>query len=133
MAKIVRTEEEWRDRLTPQQYDVARRKGTERAFVGAYVDAKDPGTYRCVCCGEALFRSETKYDSGSGWPSFTDAIDPAKVRLETDTSHGMHRTEVMCRNCDAHLGHVFPDGPGPTGQRYCVNSCSLTLEKDGTK
>ena len=133
MPNVERTEEEWRELLTPQQYEVTRRKGTERAFAGAYVDAKEPGTYRCVCCGEALFRSETKFDSGSGWPSFTDAMDPSKVRLAEDTSHGMHRVEVMCRNCNAHLGHVFPDGPGPGGQRYCVNSCSLTLEKDGTE
>ena len=130
MTRIRKSEDEWRALLTPQQYEVTRRKGTERAFAGAYVDEKEPGTYRCVCCGEALFRSETKYDSGSGWPSFTDAMDPSKVRFAEDVSHGMRRIEVMCRNCDAHLGHVFPDGPGPTGQRYCVNSCSLSLEKD---
>src|SRR5262245_47518712 len=106
--KMVRSDEEWRQQLTPQQYEVTRHKATERAFTGAYVDTKSPGTYRCVCCDAELFRSETKFDSGSGWPSFTDAMDPTKVRLEEDTSHGMRRIEVLCRNCDAHLGHVFP-------------------------
>lgn len=128
--KVVRTEQEWRDRLTPMAYEVTRKKATERAFTGAYVDTKDPGTYRCACCGQELFRSETKFDSGSGWPSFTGAMDPAKVRLQEDRSHGMVRVEVLCRRCDAHLGHVFPDGPGPGGQRFCINSCSLDLEKD---
>jgi peptide-methionine (R)-S-oxide reductase len=128
--KDVRSDEEWRKILTPEQYAVLRQKGTERAFTGKYFDSKDPGTYRCAGCGAELFRSEAKFDSGTGWPSFTEAVDPSKVRLEDDHRHGMHRIEVLCRNCDAHLGHVFPDGPGPTGQRYCINSCSLELKKD---
>ncbi len=128
--KVVRTDREWREALTPQQYEVTRRKGTERAFAGAYTDTKEPGTYRCICCGQELFRSETKFDSGSGWPSFTEAMDPSRVHLAEDLSHGMRRIEVTCARCDAHLGHVFPDGPGPGGQRYCINSCALDLEKD---
>jgi peptide-methionine (R)-S-oxide reductase len=129
-GKIRRTDEEWRRVLTPLQYEVTRQKGTERAFTGAYHDTKEPGTYRCVGCGAELFRSEAKFDSGSGWPSFTRAMDPEKVRFETDTSHGMHRVEVLCRACDAHLGHVFQDGPAPGGQRFCINSCSLDLVRD---
>ncbi len=123
--RAIPTDEELRQRLTPLQYEVTQRAGTERAFSGAYWDVKDPGTYHCIVCDEPLFSSETKYDSGSGWPSFTEAMDPAKVTLKEDRSHGMVRTEAECANCGAHLGHVFPDGPGPTGTRYCMNSASL--------
>jgi peptide-methionine (R)-S-oxide reductase len=119
-----------RERLTPLQWDVTQNAGTERAFSGEYWDTKDPGTYRCIVCDEPLFRSDTKYDSGSGWPSFWEAIDPTKVTLVEDRSHFMRRTEVRCARCEAHLGHVFPDGPKPTGERYCMNSASLRLEKD---
>ncbi len=122
------TDDELKQRLTPLQYEVTQRAGTERAFSGAYWDLKDPGTYHCVVCHEPLFSSETKYDSGSGWPSFTEAIDPEKVTLREDRSHGMVRTEAVCATCGAHLGHVFPDGPGPTGARFCMNSASLDLE-----
>ena len=126
--RIVKTEDQWRAELTPEEFEVTRRQGTERAFTGRYWDKKDPGAYRCRCCGAMLFRSDTKYDSGSGWPSFYEAVDPSKVKLIDDYSHGMHRIEVQCARCDAHLGHVFPDGPQPTGQRYCINSCSLQFE-----
>ena len=130
MAETVQlTEEQWRERLNPDQYAVLRGKGTERAFTGAYWDTKTPGLYRCAACDNELFRSETKYDSGSGWPSFTEPIRPDAVRYETDDSYGMHRVEVLCGRCGGHLGHVFQDGPPPTGQRYCINSLSLQLEK----
>jgi peptide-methionine (R)-S-oxide reductase len=126
----VPSDAELRQRLTPEQYEVTQRAGTERAFSGVYWDTKDPGVYHCIVCDVPLFSSETKYDSGSGWPSFTEALDPAKVTLIEDRSHGMVRTEVRCANCGAHLGHVFPDGPGPTGARYCMNSAALDLQSE---
>lgn len=122
-----KTDKEWRAQLTPEQYRIAREKGTERAFTGAYWDTKVDGMYRCICCDAALFSSDTKYDSGTGWPSFYAALDPAAVITEEDRSHGMVRVEAMCANCGAHLGHVFPDGPTPTGTRFCMNSASLRL------
>lgn len=121
---------ELRERLTDLQYEVTQKGGTEQAFSGAYWDTKQPGTYRCVVCQNVLFTSDTKFDSGTGWPSFTDPVAPEAVRFLTDSSHGMVRTEARCGRCDAHLGHVFPDGPGPNGQRYCMNSASLDLEPD---
>ena len=124
------TEDQWRERLTPEQYEVLRGKGTERAFTGAYWDTKTPGLYKCAACDLELFRSDTKYDSGSGWPSFTEPITPDAVRYETDESYGMQRVEVLCGRCGSHLGHVFPDGPAPTGQRFCMNSISLELEPE---
>ncbi|MEM7273862.1 MAG: peptide-methionine (R)-S-oxide reductase MsrB [Actinomycetota bacterium] len=126
--KTTYTDAELRERLTPEQYEVTQNAGTERPFTGIYHDTKAAGTYRCVVCNDALFSSETKYDSGSGWPSFWEPIDLDKVETKTDTSYGMVRTEVVCASCGAHLGHVFPDGPKPTGDRYCMNSASLHLE-----
>jgi len=123
------SEEALRQRLSPEQFHVTQQKGTERAFSGQYHDCKTPGMYECMCCGAELFDSETKFDSGSGWPSFYAAVDPARIRIERDISHGMARDEVLCAVCGAHLGHVFPDGPQPTGQRYCINSASLELDE----
>lgn len=128
MQKISKSDEQWRAELTPQEYQVARLKGTERAFTGRYWNTTTAGTYRCVGCGTPLFRSDTKFDAGCGWPSYFEPINPDYVREETDTSHGMVRTEVLCAVCDSHLGHVFPDGPPPTGLRYCINSLSLKFE-----
>lgn len=128
--RIKKTDQEWREELTPEQYQVCRQKGTERAFTGKYHDCKESGTYRCVCCGRELFSSDSKFDSGTGWPSFYEPVEKDAVKMEEDTSHGMVRTEVMCSACDAHLGHVFDDGPEPTGLRYCINSVSLQLDKD---
>jgi peptide-methionine (R)-S-oxide reductase len=128
--KIKKTPEEWKEQLTPEQYEICINKGTEPSFSGKYCDSKEKGTYKCVCCGEPLFNSNTKFDSGSGWPSFWDPVTKEKIEYISDSSFGMVRTEVNCNKCGAHLGHVFDDGPKPSHQRYCINSVSLSLQKE---
>ena len=128
--KITKSDEEWQANLTQEQFRVARLKGTERAFTGAYCDEKRQGTYCCVACGQPLFHSEHKFDSGTGWPSYYQAVNPDSVETEDDVAYGMRRTEVHCSRCESHLGHVFPDGPQPTGQRYCINSVSLNFKEE---
>ena len=128
--EVVKSEQEWQEQLTPEQYAVLRRKATEPPFSGKYVDTHEDGTYHCAACGAGLFGSGTKFESGTGWPSFTEPVNAGNVELQEDLSQGMFRTEVLCRKCGSHLGHVFDDGPGPTGKRFCINSCALDLNPD---
>jgi peptide-methionine (R)-S-oxide reductase len=127
--RVQKSDAEWRAQLTPEQYRITRQHGTEPPFTGPYLDEKEPGLYRCVCCDAPLFRSDTKYESGSGWPSFYEPVGPDAITERTDPTHGMRRVEILCSNCGAHLGHVFPDGPEPTGLRYCMNGNALEFEQ----
>ena len=128
--KISKSDDEWKKQLTPEQYLVTRKKETEMPFTGEYVNTKEKGVYKCVCCGNVLFKSDDKFDSGTGWPSFTEPVNESNIAKHDDASHFMHRIEVTCNKCGAHLGHVFEDGPDPSGMRYCINSCALKLEKE---